>query len=141
MRVDIEDRGYHGETKRNGGADHHFNVHTRTLATTGLPVGFAFTPAPDRKLQVFATSGAYHPQPEWSENIAHPVEQSRGQVPGGDAFSPGWFDLPLPKGAELKLVVTAEDPAALGELTVRAGAFARGRPACVKGLKRNCCAP
>ena len=127
VRVDIEDRGFHGETKRNGGADCHFNAHTRTLATgaeaadSGLPVGFAFVPAPDRKLQVLAASGAYHPQPEWSENIPHPVEQSRGQVPSGDAFSPGWFELPLPKGAELKLVITAEDLAALGSLSFDSG--------------------
>ncbi len=53
-------------------------------------------------------SGCYHPQPEWSENIPHPVEQSRGQTASGDAFSPGWFELPLSKGASATLVVTAE---------------------------------
>ena len=124
VRIDIEDRSFHGETRRSGGAEYHFNSHTRTLATGAdssankddLPVGFAFTPASDRRLHVFATGGLYHPQPEWSENIGHPVEQSRGQVPSGDAFSPGWFELPLPKGAELKLVVTADEPSALGDL-------------------------
>jgi predicted glycogen debranching enzyme len=59
-------------------------------------------------LRVFADAGSYHPQPEWSENIPHPVEQGRGQVASGDAFSPGWFDLPLPKGAKVALVVTAD---------------------------------
>jgi predicted glycogen debranching enzyme len=64
---------------------------------------------------VFADSGEYHSQPEWCENIPHPVEQSRGQPGSGDAYSPGWFELPLPKGASVMLVVTAEtDTASFG---------------------------
>ncbi len=31
VRVDIEDRNFHTETKRNGGADHHFSTNTRPL--------------------------------------------------------------------------------------------------------------
>ena len=65
-------------------------------------------PAPDRQLRVFCDAGAYHPQPEWCENIPHPVEQSRGQAGSGDAYSPGWFELPLAKGANVTLVATAE---------------------------------
>ena len=71
-------------------------------------IGFAFEPAADRCLRVFADQGSYHPAPEWSDNMPHPVEQSRGQVANGDAFSPGWFELPLPKGALVTLLVTAE---------------------------------
>jgi len=107
VRVDIEDRNFHSETKRNGGADFHFSSNVRPLSAD-KQVGFGFTPAADRQLRVFADAGRYHPQPEWSENIPHPVEQSRGQVGAGDAFSPGWFDLPLPKGANVTLVLTAE---------------------------------
>ena len=105
VRVDLEDRSFHGETKRNASADQHFAAHTQVLAK---PAGFAFTPAPDRPLRVFALGGLYHAQPEWSENIPHPVEQSRGQVGSGDAYSPGWFDLPLPKGGSATVVLTAE---------------------------------
>ncbi len=105
VRFDIEDRNFHWETKRNGGAEYHFATHTRALAGK---IGFAFTPGADRHLRVFADSGEYHPQPEWCENIAHPVEQSRGQTASGDAYSPGWFELPLPKGARVTLVVTAD---------------------------------
>jgi predicted glycogen debranching enzyme len=141
VRVDIEDRNFHGETKRNGGAEYHFasNLHPlpekpppqaapnplpppatapapdrQSLRTSDFGLrpscGFAFTPALDRQLRVFADAGFYHPQPEWSQDIPHPVEQSRGQVGSGDAFSPGWFELPLPKGGRLTLVLTA-DPA------------------------------
>ena len=105
VRFDIEDRNFHWETKRNAGAEYHFSTHTRTL---DKQIGFAFTPAPDRQLQALAGSGEYHPQPEWCENIPHPVEQSRGQTGSGDAYSPGWFELPLPKGASVTLVATAE---------------------------------
>ena len=61
---------------------------------------------------VIADGGEYHPQPEWCENIPHPVEQSRGHTGSGDAYSPGWFELPLPKGASVTLVATAETDAA-----------------------------
>jgi glycogen debranching enzyme len=107
VRIDIEDRGFHSETRRNGGADHHFNSNVHTNAPPAKS-GFSFTPAADRQLRVFADAGAYHPQPEWSEKIPHPIEQSRGQVGDGDAFSPGWFELPMPKGASVNLVVSAE---------------------------------
>ena len=105
VRVDIEDRNFHSETKRNGGADYHFSSNTRSLDDKK---GFAFTPAQDRQLRVAVDAGEYHPESEWCENIPHPVEQTRGQTSSGDAYSPGWFDLPLAKGAQVTLVATAE---------------------------------
>ncbi len=105
VRADIEDRGFHEQTKRNGGAEFHFASHTQPLSDRP---GFAFTPAGDRRLRVFADTGEFHPQPEWCENIPHPVEQTRGQEGAGDAYSPGWFDLPLPKGGVASLTATAE---------------------------------
>ncbi|MBE7502167.1 MAG: glycogen debranching enzyme N-terminal domain-containing protein [Verrucomicrobiales bacterium] len=105
VRVDLEDRGYHQETKRNGGAEHHFATHTQPLPDRP---GFRFTPAQDRHLRVWTTTGLYHPQPEWCDPIAHPVEASRGMEASGDAFSPGWFELPLPRDTTLELVLTAE---------------------------------
>ncbi len=112
VRVDIEDRNFHSETKRNGGADFHFSSNTREIQNEKLKIknggGFEFTPAPDRQLRVFADAGEYHPQPEWCENIPHPVEATRGQTASGDAYSPGWFELPLAKGANVTLTLTAE---------------------------------
>ena len=128
VRVDIEDRNFHSETRRNGGAEHHFSTHTHPIpwpdssrreealtscikgsaASERQFMGFAFTPASDRQLRVFSDSGSYNPEPEWSENIPHPIEQSRGQIGSGDAFSPGWFDLPLGRGGQVTMVVTAE---------------------------------
>jgi predicted glycogen debranching enzyme len=105
VRVDIEDRNFHSETKRNGGADFHFSSNCREIQNCA---GFEFTPAEDRQLRVFADVGEYHPQPEWCENIPHPVEQTRGQTGSGDAYSPGWFEIPLAKGADTTLMLTAE---------------------------------
>jgi predicted glycogen debranching enzyme len=114
VRVDIEDRNFHWETKRNSGAEHHFGSNTGTLGeksdgtSPATKAGFVFRPAQDRQLRVFTNKGFYHPQPEWCENIPHPTEASRGQTGSGDAYSPGWFELPLPKGAAVTLIVTAE---------------------------------
>ena len=105
VRVDIEDRNFHSETHHNDGAEHHFNSNTLTL--TDRP-GFSFAPAPDRRLRVFSDRGVYHPSVEWSFGVAHPVEVTRGQAASGDAFSPGWFELPLAKGDSVTLVVTAD---------------------------------
>ena len=115
LRVDIEDRNFHSETKRNPSADFHFSSNTRELQNSKLKiknaVGFEFTPASDRQLRAFTDGGVYHPQPEWCENIPHPVEQSRGQTGSGDAYSPGWFELPLTKGTCTTLTLTAETSA------------------------------
>jgi predicted glycogen debranching enzyme len=115
VRVDIEDRNFHSETKRNPGADFHFTTNTHPLENVQRPTaknphrtGFTFTPAPDRQLYVSADAGEFHAQPEWCENIPHPVEQTRGQTGSGDAYSPGWFELPLAKGSKVKLTLTAE---------------------------------
>ena len=178
VRVDLEDRSFHWETRRNGGAEFHFDSHVRTLDAEGasgsvrtcsrtmnlkgwlavgfgvppsggpsrvnaelqtagswgengpteVPQGFVFCPAPDRQLRVFTCGGAYHSQPEWCENIAHPVEASRGQTGSGDAFSPGWFELPLVKGAEATLVVTAEPEEAAPRSGARKSAAIQSAP-------------
>ncbi|MCU0771948.1 MAG: glycogen debranching enzyme N-terminal domain-containing protein [Verrucomicrobia bacterium] len=109
VRVDIEDRNFHWETRRNGAAEHHFQSNLSRLKGAA---GFLFKPARDRHLSVGCTAGNYHPAPEWSENLPHPVEQSRGQTGSGDAFSPGWFEIPLGAGSETSLVVSAESDAA-----------------------------
>jgi glycogen debranching enzyme len=126
VRLDIEDRSFHSQTKHNEGAQHHFTTHCHPLRlrASGVVHGFAFTPARDRQLRAYATAGEFHPQAEWSFNIPHPVEATRGQEGAGDAFSPGWFEVPLAKGARIDLIVTAEanDPseAALKECRARA---------------------
>jgi len=114
VRVDIEDRNFHWETQRNEGSERHFSAHCREISTRGSAEaqasfnGFAFTPAPDRGLRVWADAGEYHRDPEWSVGIPHPVEATRGQEGRGDAYSPGWFELPIAQGESVTLVATAE---------------------------------
>ena len=105
VRFDIEDRNFHWETQRNESAEHHFNQHIRQ---TDSPAGFHFSPASERQLSVWTDNGQYHSAPEWTQGIPHPVEQSRGQTGHGDAFSPGWFEIPMGTGETVHLVATAE---------------------------------
>jgi len=102
--VDIEDRNFHQETHRNPGADHHFSSNTRTLPDHR---GFEFTPAADRQLRVFTDDGFFNAEAEWSQGIPHPIETSRGLPDSSDVYSPGWFDLPLPKGGQVTVALTA----------------------------------
>jgi starch synthase (maltosyl-transferring) len=104
VRLDIEDRNFHSETERNGGAEFHLQSHSKPLPDR---VGFVFTPASDRQLRVYTSSGSYFHEGEWSR-CAHYVEATRGQKGLGDAYSPGWFDLPLARNAEVTLVLTAD---------------------------------
>jgi glycogen debranching enzyme/glycosidase len=108
VRLDLEDRSFHGETRLDSGLETHFQA-----TTTPLPerTGFRFAPAPGRALEAWAETGTYHPQPEACRGLRHPVEGTRGLADAGDAWSPGWFDLPLPPGAETDLTVSAEPEA------------------------------
>ena len=112
VRIDLEDRNFHWETKRNPDSDRFFADACHNLQER---VGFKFAPAPDRQLQVVADRGHYHPQAEWCQGIPHSVEATRGMVGEGDAFSPGWFELPLGKGESATLMASAE----LGESDLR----------------------
>ncbi len=116
VRLDLEDRNFHWETRRNEGADHHFHVHTRSLAHHQ---GFSFAPGPDRALRAWVDAGSYRPSPEWSEHLPHPVEGTRGMQDHGDAWSPGWFDIPLEPGGSASVIATAEihdsDPGAIAD--------------------------
>ena len=92
VRIDLEDRNFHWETRRNGVAEHHFESCTRSLEGRA---GFEFAPAPGRRLRAWADAGTYHAQPEWCEGLPHAVEATRGMTGSGDAWSPGWFDVPM----------------------------------------------
>ncbi|MDA7657690.1 glycogen debranching enzyme N-terminal domain-containing protein [Verrucomicrobia bacterium] len=105
LRVDIEDRSFHSETKRNSGSDHHLAAHTKALSED---VGFVFQPAEDRRLLVSSDRGEFHLESEWCLGISHVVEASRGQEGTGDAFSPGWFEVLMTNGKPAHFVVSSE---------------------------------
>ena len=105
VRVDLVDRSFHWETRRDAASEQHFQANSRPLSGQ---TGFEFTPRPERQLRVFSDGGFYHHEAEWSMGVAHPVDASRGQAAQEDAFSPGWFELPMAKGTSRLLVLTAE---------------------------------
>jgi len=92
VRVDLEDRSFHSETILDDGYGRYFGDNTKELDGAA---GFVFEPEPERRLEVRASSGKYHPEIEWCRDIRHPVEESRGHRESGDAYSPGWFELPM----------------------------------------------
>ena len=104
VRLDLEDRGFHFETRFDPGLDAWFRRSCHELQDRS---GFAFAPTADRLLRAWTDAGLYHAGPEWSA-CSHPVESSRGLTDRGDAFSPGWFDLPLPRGGHACLIACAE---------------------------------
>ncbi len=108
IRLDLEDRNFHWETKRNGAAEAHFAGAILPIECDGGLSGFRFTPAADRRLKAEVDQGQYRPGPEWSEGLDHAVEASRGQTGHGDAYSPGWFDIPLSLCESSSMLISAE---------------------------------
>ncbi|MDE3245841.1 MAG: glycogen debranching enzyme N-terminal domain-containing protein, partial [Acidobacteriota bacterium] len=106
VRLDLEDRSFHQETEATEALDQHWKASTHS--STDRP-GFTFQPAPDRQLRAWVDGGSYHPESEWSRGLPHPREGERGQRDHGDAWSPGWFEVPLEAGAERALLLCTED--------------------------------
>ena len=107
VRFDIEDRSFHEETKLNPETERHFREATRPLAEG---VGFEFTRSGERRLVARTTCGRFFPEEEWCRDIPHPIEATRGQADSGDAFSPGWFQLPVELGQPAELLISVNEP-------------------------------
>ena len=106
LRIDCEDRSFHAETDLSSrAAQNHFRKHTRS---SGSGRGFFFKPAAERWLEVWCDHGHYHEGEEISRNIPHPHELTRGQRGSGDAWSPGYFELPLDDNPSMCLMLNAE---------------------------------
>jgi starch synthase (maltosyl-transferring) len=115
VRVDVEDRNFHWETRLNPDSESHFIRATRVVHQTpgeakpaGAMEGFFFEPDPSRSMRVAVSRGHFHPAVEWCRDIPHPVEASRGMNGSGDAYSPGWFEIPLSSGDSSTITVSAE---------------------------------
>nr|WP_320131657.1 amylo-alpha-1,6-glucosidase [uncultured Holophaga sp.] len=105
LRVDLEDRDFHGETHGSREAETFFDEATSRYEDGR---GFLFRPTADRHLEVRCEAGRFHDAPEWCWNIPHPVEATRGMNASGDAWSPGWFEIPLPRSGSAILTADAE---------------------------------
>ena len=115
VRVDLEDRNFHWETHLSPETEGHFLRSTKSLHRSKNSElsedevrGFSFEPDPSRRVQVSVTQGRFHPAVEWCRGIPHPLESSRGMNGSGDAYSPGWFEIPLTPGNSSTITVSAE---------------------------------
>jgi starch synthase (maltosyl-transferring) len=105
VRFDLEDRSFHGETHADAALVQRFEQVTSELDGR---TGFVFEPASDRRLTVSADRGSYFRGPQWTRGIFHAVDAERGLGSMGDAYSPGWFELPLAPSAPVTLVCSAD---------------------------------
>jgi predicted glycogen debranching enzyme len=105
LRMDLEDRNFHGETHHHPELAAHFE---RAMSHFPDGSGFVFAPAAGRRLEVRLDAGAFHRESEWSYGIAHPFDAERGMHGSGDAFSPGWIELPLDHGIPVTMSIDAE---------------------------------
>jgi starch synthase (maltosyl-transferring) len=105
VRFDLEDRSFHSETRADGALVARFAESTKPLDGR---IGFQFMPAHDRPLTVSADRGSYFAEPVWTRDIFHAADAERGLGSLGDAYSPGWFELPLREAAPVTLVCSAE---------------------------------
>ncbi|MFZ5563300.1 MAG: amylo-alpha-1,6-glucosidase [Thermodesulfobacteriota bacterium] len=106
LRPDIEDRSFHETTKAFTGPEHAWPA-----AVTPRADGFVFAPAPDRRLAVTLSGGAFVPEPEWYYMVHRPLEAERGMDPSSDLFSPGYLSIHLNGGQGARLTVAADGAA------------------------------
>lgn len=105
VRLDLEDRSFHGETHADEALAAQFAHGASALEDR---TGFQFAPTQDRKLTVSSDRGSYFAEPQWTRGIFHSAEAERGLGAHGDAYSPGWFSLPLAQATPVTLVCSAD---------------------------------
>ena len=105
LRFDLEDRSFHAETHADEATTLRFESGSHALAGR---VGFQFQPAAERSLIVTADRGRYFPGVQWTRRIFHAADAERGLGSHGDAYSPGWFELPLAPSEPATLVCSAD---------------------------------
>jgi starch synthase (maltosyl-transferring) len=105
LRFELEDRSFHGETHADEATVARFEQASSKL---DLREGFVFEPASERRLLVSSDRGRYFVGAQWTRNIFHAIDAERGLGSHGDAYSPGWFELPLAPLEPVTLVCSAD---------------------------------
>ena len=98
FRPDVEWRSFHATTKAYGEKETLFPASCQATKD-----GVIFSPYGE-SFALTVAGGAYHHEPQWSYCVGHPEEQSRGQEPCGDLFSPGWISADLKVGEMVTIV-------------------------------------
>ncbi|MDA1140317.1 MAG: glycogen debranching enzyme N-terminal domain-containing protein [Planctomycetota bacterium] len=94
VRPDLEFRGHHGETRAFGLDERQFAGAYREL-DFNRGVGFRREITDKLEFMIQSNCPEFRPEGEWQYGIRHPHEGTRGQTDSGDAYSPGYFHMPL----------------------------------------------
>jgi predicted glycogen debranching enzyme len=105
IRPDIENRGFHEQTKAYAGPEQHW-----PSAIRPRPNGFDFRPDRYHRLQLEVDNGRYIHEPEWQYMVHRVQDAERGFDPDGDLFSPGYFETHLADDEQVVLSASISDP-------------------------------
>ncbi len=98
VRPEIEDRGFHYETKASCGPEQNWPGVIRSSDK-----GFSFKPSSDRELVITSAKGHYKSAPEWHYMVYRANEAARGLDPNSDLYSPGYFELEMGGGDSVEI--------------------------------------
>lgn len=102
IRPDIDDRGFHENTKAYLGPEHAWPGKCRRRSN-----GFNFQPDSDHGLDMETSSGSFVWEPEWHYMTYLPFEAERGMDAHTDLFSPGYFKITIEGGQTVRLAASA----------------------------------
>ncbi|WDE99235.1 amylo-alpha-1,6-glucosidase [Lentisphaera profundi] len=99
IRVDLEDRDFHSDTKAGAGLEGLW-----ASKVTSQKRELLFAPDEDRQLHLSSSNGEFHREDEWSYNQYQRNEALRGLESHCDLYSPGFFLLDLKPGDSCTLL-------------------------------------
>ena len=103
LRPDIESRSMHEQTKAYLGAERHWPA-----VVEARPDGFIFASVPGHPLSVTLSAGTFQRADEWSYQVHHDFEASRGIEATSDLYSPGYFEVDLTAPGSCTLTASCE---------------------------------
>ncbi|EDM26540.1 glycogen debranching enzyme/alpha-amylase [Lentisphaera araneosa HTCC2155] len=99
IRLDLEDRDFHSDTKAGAGLE---GLWASKVKSTKREL--QFSPANDRQLRITSSNGKFMREDEWSYNQYQRNEALRGLESHCDLYSPGFFLLDLKPGDSCTLL-------------------------------------
>ncbi|MCK5802270.1 MAG: glycogen debranching enzyme N-terminal domain-containing protein [Lentisphaeria bacterium] len=104
IRPDLEHRSCHHITNAHSERSRHFEHSVRIDGTR-----LEFHPDGDASLVLEASDGQFVAEPEWSLDVRHPFEQTRGLNGASDLFSPAYLQASMICGETLRLDASIGD--------------------------------
>ena len=98
LRVDLEDRDFHSDTKAGNGLESFWSGKLKEAKQ-----GLVFQPCETRTLHIDTSKGKFVREEEWCYNEFNPNEAARGLQAHNDLFSPGYFKAKISGGEDVIL--------------------------------------